>query len=456
MREQRAEGAQLAVVVDEYGAVAGIVTLEDVLEELVGEIQDEFDLPDGRIERVADDTVRVAGSMTIDDFNEAIGTELPQTGPRTLAGLVFDALGRRPVPGDSVESAGAEAGRRAGRRPAHHRPARHAAAGARRPPDCDTRERVVKPLRVVSATLFSPRGGSAFVARALARCLRAEGVEITHVSGSRSDLEGDAGDARAFYGDVDVRAVDFAAALASDDPMAFAGGPGEAPMHPSFEDRPGQADRVFAALDDLACRRQVAAWARALEAAGAADADVLHLHHLTPLNAAAAKVAPGVPVVGHLHGTELLMLEEIADGADWPHAAAWAERLRGWAGACARLDRRARQPRARRRAARRAGGALRRAAERVRPEGLPPPRRRSRRRLGARARRRAARPGRPLRRALHRGQAAAAADRGVRGAARRGDGPAAHADPGRRAPGGVGGRASARHGRAPRRRRRRC
>ena len=98
----------------------------------------------------------------------------------------------------------------------------------------------MKPFRVVSATLFSPRGGSAFVARALARCLRAEGVEITHVSGSRSDLEGDAGDARVFYGDLGVRAVDFAAALASDDPMAFAGGPGEAPLHPSFEDRPGQ------------------------------------------------------------------------------------------------------------------------------------------------------------------------------------------------------------------------
>ena len=116
----------------------------------------------------------------------------------------------------------------------------------------------MKPFRVVSATLFSPRGGSAFVARALARCLRAEGVEITHVSGSRSDLEGDAGDARVFYGDLGVRAVDFAAALASDDPMAFAGGPGEAPLHPSFEDRPGQPDRVFAALDDLACHRQVA------------------------------------------------------------------------------------------------------------------------------------------------------------------------------------------------------
>jgi glycosyltransferase involved in cell wall biosynthesis len=195
----------------------------------------------------------------------------------------------------------------------------------------------VKPFRVVSATLFSPRGGSAYVARALARCLRAEGIDITHVSGSRSDLEGDAGDARVFYGDIDVRAVDFAAALASGDPMTYAGRPGEAPLHPSFEDRPGQPDRVFAALDDLALRRQVAAWSRALASAGAADADVLHLHHLTPINAAAAQVAPGVPVVGHLHGTELLMLEAIADGAAWPHAEAWADRLRGWAAACARL-----------------------------------------------------------------------------------------------------------------------
>ena len=51
--------------------------------------------------------MRVAGSMTIDDFNEAVGTTLPQDGPRTLAGLVFDALGRRPEPGDAVEVDGA-------------------------------------------------------------------------------------------------------------------------------------------------------------------------------------------------------------------------------------------------------------------------------------------------------------------------------------------------------------
>ena len=65
---------------------------------------------------------------------------------------------------------------------------------------------------------------------------------------------------------------------------------------------------------------------------------MLHLHHLTPIHEAAARVAPGVPIVGHLHGTELLMLEAIeADPDRWPHAAAWAARLRAWARACARV-----------------------------------------------------------------------------------------------------------------------
>ena len=65
---------------------------------------------------------------------------------------------------------------------------------------------------------------------------------------------------------------------------------------------------------------------------------MLHLHHLTPLNAAAAAVAPGVPVVAHLHGTELLMLEAIArDPGRWAHGPAWAARLRAWAAAARRL-----------------------------------------------------------------------------------------------------------------------
>ncbi len=194
--------------------------------------------------------------------------------------------------------------------------------------------------RVVSALLFFPRGGSSHVARSLARELPGHGWDVTVLSGSRSDGHGDA---RRFYRGLDVHTVDFSAALRAPDPMdpppGFADGAPVAPMHPSFEDRDDAPDRVAASLDDDAYERQVAAWCRALRDAGAADADVLHLHHLTPLNEAAARVAPGVPVVGHLHGTELLMLEAIAEGApaSWKHADAWAERMRAWAQRCQRL-----------------------------------------------------------------------------------------------------------------------
>ena len=103
---------------------------------------------------------------------------------------------------------------------------------------------------------------------------------------------------------------------------------GDVPLHPSFE-----GDGAFASLDDDALERHVAAWSDHLAAAGAADKDVLHLHHLTPLNEVARRIAPGVPVVAHLHGTELLMLERIAEDRPerWAHADAWAGRMRGWA-----------------------------------------------------------------------------------------------------------------------------
>ncbi|RKQ93182.1 putative hemolysin [Solirubrobacter pauli] len=103
LRELREGRQQMAVVVDEYGGTAGIVTVHDVLEEIVGEIENEFDLPNNALDWIDDKTVEVAGSMTIDDFNETVGTQLPQEGPRTLAGLAFDALGRRPRPGDVVD-----------------------------------------------------------------------------------------------------------------------------------------------------------------------------------------------------------------------------------------------------------------------------------------------------------------------------------------------------------------
>jgi putative hemolysin len=107
LRELREERRHLAVVVDEYGGTAGIVTLEDVLEELVGEIEDEFDVPGDRLERVDERTIRVAGRMTIDDFNKALDTDLDNRGARTVGGLVFNELGRRPRQGDEVEAGGA-------------------------------------------------------------------------------------------------------------------------------------------------------------------------------------------------------------------------------------------------------------------------------------------------------------------------------------------------------------
>jgi putative hemolysin len=103
LRELREARQVMAVVVDEYGGTAGIVTLHDVLEELVGEIESEFDLPNNELDWIDDRTVEVSGSMTIDDFNETVGTHLPQRGPRTLAGLAFDVIGRRPVPGDVAQ-----------------------------------------------------------------------------------------------------------------------------------------------------------------------------------------------------------------------------------------------------------------------------------------------------------------------------------------------------------------
>ncbi|HSL66297.1 MAG TPA: hemolysin family protein [Gaiellaceae bacterium] len=99
----RREKQHMAIVVDEYGAMEGIVTLEDLLEEIVGEIEDEFDLPDESVERLDDQTIRVGGTFPIDDFNEQFGTDLPAEDYHTVAGFVFGQLGRAPERGDEVD-----------------------------------------------------------------------------------------------------------------------------------------------------------------------------------------------------------------------------------------------------------------------------------------------------------------------------------------------------------------
>jgi putative hemolysin len=102
LTEFRRTNQHLAIVIDEYGSTEGIVTLEDLLEEIVGEIEDEFDLPDETVERIDDDTVRIDGTFTIDDFNETFGVEIPEEDYHTVAGFVFGQLGRAAVPGDEV------------------------------------------------------------------------------------------------------------------------------------------------------------------------------------------------------------------------------------------------------------------------------------------------------------------------------------------------------------------
>jgi putative hemolysin len=102
LKEFRRTNQHMAIVVDEYGDTEGIVTLEDLLEEIVGEIEDEFDLPDETVERIDERRIRVHGTFPIDDFNEQFGKEMPIEDYHTLAGFVFGELGRGPEVGDEV------------------------------------------------------------------------------------------------------------------------------------------------------------------------------------------------------------------------------------------------------------------------------------------------------------------------------------------------------------------
>jgi putative hemolysin len=102
LTEFRRTNQHLAIVIDEYGSMEGIVTLEDLLEEIVGEIEDEFDLPDETVERVDDTTIRIDGTFPIDDFNEQFKCNLPHEDYHTVAGFVFGQLGRAAEPGDEV------------------------------------------------------------------------------------------------------------------------------------------------------------------------------------------------------------------------------------------------------------------------------------------------------------------------------------------------------------------
>ena len=104
LRDFRSNRNHLAIVIDEFGNTAGLITIEDVLEEIVGEIEDEFDEKDGEsdIYTLADGSQRVAGDTLIAAVNQAFDTDLPTDEFDTIGGLVADELGRVPRRGESV------------------------------------------------------------------------------------------------------------------------------------------------------------------------------------------------------------------------------------------------------------------------------------------------------------------------------------------------------------------
>ena len=106
LEEFQEKRLHLAVVIDEYGGVSGIVTIEDLLEEIVGEIRDEFDTEEPQIQRVSESEFVVDARVPIDDLNEALGVDVVGEGFDTIGGLVFDQLGKIPVAGDTVRHNG--------------------------------------------------------------------------------------------------------------------------------------------------------------------------------------------------------------------------------------------------------------------------------------------------------------------------------------------------------------
>ena len=103
LREMQERKVHLAIVVDEYGGTAGLVTLEDLIEELIGEIIDEYDVEEPPVERLADGSVVVTGRMPLDDVDELLQTELPQGGWDTVGGLLLDLAGHVPAEGEGVD-----------------------------------------------------------------------------------------------------------------------------------------------------------------------------------------------------------------------------------------------------------------------------------------------------------------------------------------------------------------
>ena len=106
LSEMQSARTHLVIVVDEYGGTAGLVTIEDILEEIVGEITDEYDVERPPVENLDDGAVRVTARLPIEDLGEIFGVELPADEVETVGGLLAQTLGRVPIPGATVDVGG--------------------------------------------------------------------------------------------------------------------------------------------------------------------------------------------------------------------------------------------------------------------------------------------------------------------------------------------------------------
>jgi putative hemolysin len=106
LSELRREGHHLAIVVDEYGGTDGIVTMEDLMEEVIGEIHDEYDVEEEQTRSLRGGDIEVDGLLSVEDFEDKTGLELPDGPYETVAGFVIHQLGRLPGVGESFEALG--------------------------------------------------------------------------------------------------------------------------------------------------------------------------------------------------------------------------------------------------------------------------------------------------------------------------------------------------------------
>ena len=106
LQEFRKKRVHMAIVVDEYGGVAGLVSLEDLMEEIVGEIEDEFDTGTPQIETIGPHEVIMDAAVSIDDLNDALSLDIQGEDFDTVGGFIFDRLGKIPIPGDEIREDG--------------------------------------------------------------------------------------------------------------------------------------------------------------------------------------------------------------------------------------------------------------------------------------------------------------------------------------------------------------